>query len=451
MPLSQKITWIGYLKLATTLYHTCLNALNMGHDTSSIELLQAVLKRSLKFSGSIIIAILDRQIIMFAGTYIRDGLIKILAPLLVANLLALITPLPAAEYDEEREQLVNLRDQLEEVEEQLAEDRAARDAVDDQLRRLDQQVSQTIERLQELRHQRSEISRRIEKLERDYQQEKERLSEQREALREQIIAAYAAGSDVQLKLLLNKTDPASAQQVLTYYDYFHEARAERIKGLQEELVSLTKIRRELNAERRELAKLEQNLKHEREQLSDQREQRNRYRNKLAKQIARRDRTAEQLKDNVAKQESLLEELRQRLEDIPEEMAVEDLAQARGRLPWPVKGNLVAEFGESRGAGLKRTGIIIGAQRDTEVVTVGPGRVVFSNWLRGLGLLVIIDHGQGYMTLYGHNEAIYVELGDWVDAGDRIATVGSSGARQSPGLYFEIRRGDEPQNPITWLR
>jgi septal ring factor EnvC (AmiA/AmiB activator) len=117
----------------------------------------------------------------------------------------------------------------------------------------------------------------------------------------------------------------------------------------------------------------------------------------------------------------------------------------------VNGEIEADFGQPRGGGLTHTGIIIGAQRDSDVVAVGPGRVVFSDWLRGMGLLVIIDHGGKYMTLYGHNEALYVELGDWVAAGDRIAAVGSSGARRSPGLYFEIRRGEKPQDPMAWLR
>ncbi|MCG5547169.1 murein hydrolase activator EnvC family protein [Halorhodospira halochloris] len=370
---------------------------------------------------------------------------------LMAFLLALAAPGHGAEYDSEREHLEQLRQQLEEVEQQLAEDRAERDEVDEQLQRLDRKVNQSVERLQQLRRQRASLRESIEELEQDYRQEQERLSEQRQALREQIVAAYAAGEDAQLKMLLNETDPGTAQRLLAYYDYFHEARTERIEDLLEQISSLIDMRRELNAERSELLALEESVTDERDNLREKRAQRDRYRQELEQRIAERGRSAQQLEADVAEQESLLEELRQRLEDIPEDLDIDNLAEARGSLPWPVEGDVEAEFGESRGGGLERTGIIISASRESEVVAVGPGRVVFSDWLRGLGLLVIIDHGEGFMTLYGHNEALYVELGDWINAGDRIATVGSSGARQAPGLYFEIRRGDEPQNPITWLR
>lgn len=375
--------------------------------------------------------------------------------LLAGTVFSVVAPLPlaAADYDKQHERLEELREQLEAVEQRLAADRAKRDEVDEQLRRLDRQVNETVERLGELRDQRRELRHRIEQLEEDYAQEQKRLREQRRALREQIISAYAAnsGGGTRFKMLLNETDPATAQRLLTYYAYFHEARTERIDRLLEQLTSLAELRRKLEAERGELAALQEDVEHQRDKLQVQRRQRNQYRKELERRIAERGRSAAELKEDVAEKESLLEELRQRLDDVPEDFNVDDLVAAKGRLPWPVEGDLEAEFGDSRGGGLTHTGIIIGAPRKSEVEVVGPGRVVFSDWLRGLGLLVIIDHGDGYITLYGHNEALYVELGDWVETGDRIATVGSSGARQSPGLYFEIRRGEKPQNPITWLR
>ena len=148
----------------------------------------------------------------------------------------------------------------------------------------------------------------------------------------------------------------------------------------------------------------------------------------------------------------LDGLRERLADVPGDIGeAADFAGLQGALPWPVDGDIVAAFGSDRGGGLRRTGIVVEADRGDEVSAVAPGRVVFSDWLRGRGLLVIIEHGDGYLTLYGHSEALYVDVGEWVQAGQAIATVGSSGNRAEPGLYFEVRQGAEPQDPTAWLR
>ncbi|MCG5541918.1 MULTISPECIES: murein hydrolase activator EnvC family protein [unclassified Halorhodospira] len=358
----------------------------------------------------------------------------------------------SADYESEREQLEALRDDLETIQEQLAADRAARDEVEEELSRLERVVSEAARELERLREERAHARERVAELREDYEAEAERLGRHRETLAAQIVAAYVSGGDDPLRLLLNQQDPAAVQRLLVYHDYFNEARAGHIEAAMAELQSLAALREELRTELTELERLEQATREERQALAEQRAERDARREQLEARIAERGAEAESLEAEVAEQESLLEDLRQRLADVPDEAAdFEALSEARGSLPWPVGGEVAEEFGEARGGGLQRTGVVIAAQTGEEVHAVAPGRVVFSDWLRGLGLLAIIDHGDGHLTLYGHTESLYVDVGEWVEAGDLVATVGNSGTRREPGLYFEIREGAEPRNPLDWLR
>ena len=127
------------------------------------------------------------------------------------------------------------------------------------------------------------------------------------------------------------------------------------------------------------------------------------------------------------------------------------SKLRAKLPWPVRGNVSRQFGETVGNSDMRTnGIRIRTEEQAPVTAVHYGRVVFANWLRGFGLMIIIDHGDGFMSLYGNNDSLNYSAGEWVRAGDTIAQAGSSGGRSKPGLYFEIRRDGQPENPESWL-
>ncbi len=358
----------------------------------------------------------------------------------------------AADYDQERAELEALERELSGLEEQLAADRAERDEVAAELARLERRVSEASQELARLREERAAARERVAQLRAEYEAESERLGHHREALAEQIVAAYMAGGQGRLRLLLDQQDPAAAQRLLVYHDYFHEARAERIETAMAELRRLAELREALDTELEELERLEAQAREKRRALAARRAERDAQRQELEARIAERSEEAEALKAEVAEQEALLKELRERLADVPGDIGeAADFAGLQGALPWPVDGDIVAAFGSDRGGGLRRTGIVVEADRGDEVSAVAPGRVVFSDWLRGRGLLVIIEHGDGYLTLYGHSEALYVDVGEWVQAGQAIATVGSSGNRAEPGLYFEVRQGAEPQDPTAWLR
>ena len=172
---------------------------------------------------------------------------------------------------------------------------------------------------------------------------------------------------------------------------------------------------------------------------------------IRKSIATEGQQLSQLRKDEDALKKILKSLTDLLSDIPGSVAsVKYFAQNKGKLPWPSSGRIATRFGTARGESGKRwSGVIIGAQRGSDVIAVARGRVAFSDWLRGYGLLLIMDHGDGYMSLYGHNESVYKDTGEWVEPGEVIASVGDSGGQNRPGLYFEIRHDGKPVNPVKW--
>ena len=150
-------------------------------------------------------------------------------------------------------------------------------------------------------------------------------------------------------------------------------------------------------------------------------------------------------------EALLEEVQRAIADIPAPNESQPFASLRNRLPWPVQGKVISGFGDRYADGkLRRTGLLIRTAEDAPVKAIHYGRVVFANWLRGFGLITIIDHGDGYMTLYGHSSSLFTSPGDWVEAGETIALAGRTGGTEEPVLYFEVRHNGKPDNPRRWL-
>jgi septal ring factor EnvC (AmiA/AmiB activator) len=275
------------------------------------------------------------------------------------------------------------------------------------------------------------------------------LADDTEALSAELRAAWLAGREPRLKLALNQQDPARLGRMLAWYRYIAEDRAERIAGLRERLAELAQVTEALEAERARLAAVETRQAEALAALEDARAVRAGAVADLDADLARRAEETERLREEAAALEKLLEELRAAVADLP----VPDAApfqEQRGRLAWPVEGALLRTFGSRRGEGPRSNGVLIGAGRGSEVRAVWSGRVAYADWLPGLGLLLVLEHGDGYMSLYGHNEVLFSSVGDWVSAGQVVGRVGDSGGRDQAGLYFEIRSGTEPQNPQSWL-
>ncbi len=278
------------------------------------------------------------------------------------------------------------------------------------------------------------------------------LKSQRDALGALLRSAYALGRNEELKLLLQQNDVAAIARVLAYNRYFQRARVGRIDQLSVDLEQLAKVQDSIRAKTAELASTRDARAAEGEKLEQERGERETLVGALDAKLKEQGARAAALGKDEKALTALIEKLRDVFADIPKQLSgAEPFASERGRLPWPVPGKIARAFGAADESGRRSSGLLIAAKNGTAVHAVSHGRVVFADWLRGYGLMTIVDHGDGYLSLYGCNETLLKDVGDWVNAGETIATSGASGGQKTPGLYFEVRAKGQPVDPKAWLR
>ncbi|WP_181919254.1 murein hydrolase activator EnvC [Alkalilimnicola ehrlichii] len=347
-----------------------------------------------------------------------------------------------------------MREQIERVQGGLQQERRRQDRVTRELRELDTRVNAANARLRRLDDEQVVLNRRINVLQGQRREQLEELAAQREHLTRQILDVYISGRQEYLRLLLNQEDPNSVDRMLVYYDYLNRARSERIQEVDTQLAELRRIEAEIAEQEERLATARRGQEAERTRLQTARQERAALLARIERELSNKDRQLRQLARDEEQLVELLQGLERALADVPDrDLAQYSFRESEGLLVWPVEGELAARFGSSRGAGgnSRWNGLLIEAEEGTDVRAISHGRVVFADWLRGFGLMVIIDHGEGFMSLYGHNEALYREAGAWVQPGEIIAAVGTSGGRGTPGLYFEVRENGTPVDPMRWLR
>jgi murein hydrolase activator len=350
-------------------------------------------------------------------------------------------------------ELKAVRSQIEKMQAELERDAGRRDKITRELEESEKTVSGARGELDKLRRERAVHTARRAELAASRRNEEAVLGERRAALAGQIRAASMIGQEEPLKLLLNQRDPAQTGRVLTYYQYFGRARASQIAAINTHIAELATLDAGLAEEEARLAALEEERKGELSRMQSARERRGRALVSLETESKNRTRELARLKDQQGGLEKLVRELRRALERIDKfpTDSKDAFAKLRGKLAWPVAGKLLASFGQTRAGGVKWDGVLVSGPQGAPVRAVYHGRVVYADWLSGLGLLTIIDHGDGYLSLYGHNERLYKEVGERVTAGDTIATVGDSGGRSTPALYFEIRKAGRPVDPRPWFK
>jgi septal ring factor EnvC (AmiA/AmiB activator) len=376
--------------------------------------------------------------------------------LLVALGLALAPSLAASGPDDPAKaeaELKAVRAQMEKVRAEMERDAGKRDKLAREIEESEKSVGSARDALEKLRKERAAHNARRAELAEARRVEEAALSRDRAALAGQIRAASMIGREEPLKLLLSQRDPAQADRVLTYYRYFGLARARQIGAINAHLAEIGKLDAAMAVEEQRLLALEQRQKGEVARLTAGRERRGRALVTLETETKNRAKELERLKEQHGSLEKLVRELRRALEKIdrfPTD-SKDAFAKLRGKLAWPVAGKVSASFGQVRAGGVKWDGMLVAGSQGAPVRAVYHGRIVYADWLSGLGLLTIIDHGDGYLSLYGHNERLYKEVGERVTAGDTIATVGDSGGRASPALYFEIRKAGRPVDPRPWFK
>jgi septal ring factor EnvC (AmiA/AmiB activator) len=376
----------------------------------------------------------------------------ITALLLVALLPALVSaPLGAATRQKTQAELRSLRARIAAMALQNSRDTRARGQLTAQLRAAELSLGRARDALERTEHDYADQAARRAQLSAQRAGQTRSLAAARAQLAAELRAAYLLGREGTLKLLLDQKDPLDSARLLTYYRYFSSAGADHIARTQDQVQQLDQLDAELAQQQTALAGLRHTQQAQLQQLAQAREQRQQVLVSLTSRTHTREQQLAQLKD----QQADLARLLQRLNRTSRPSAPSDLTSAfgrlRGTLAWPVAGRIEARFGQARGAGLNWEGIVIATHLDAPVRAVCAGRVVYADWLPGLGLLVIIDHGNGYLSLYGHNDRLFKAVGEPVAAGEEIAAAGDTGGRAQPQLYFEIRRAGKPVDPLPWFK
>ncbi|PTS82089.1 peptidase M23 [Pseudomonas sp. HMWF032] len=398
----------------------------------------------------------------------------------------LLTPAIADEKSDAQKQLDAARADVAELKQLLEKLQQEKSGVQQALKKTESDMGQLEKQVKGLQQDLKKSEDEIQRLDGEKKKLEGARLEQQRLIGIQARAAYQSGRQEYVKLLLNQQNPEKFSRTLTYYDYLSEARMEQLATFNETLRQLANVEMDIANQQNQLLEQKSALDGRREQLASVRKERQLALAKLNTEFSARDqklkaREQEQAKlarvlktieetlarqareAEVARQQALLAEREQARSGnkAPSSGPLVSagasfggpFAKARGQLPWPVNGRLVARYGTPRGGDARTTwdGVLIGASAGSQVHAVHGGRVVFADWLRGAGLLVILDHGNGYLSLYGHNQSLLKDAGDVVKAGEAIATVGTSGGQDTPALYFAIRQQGRPIDPAQWCR
>ena len=363
----------------------------------------------------------------------------------------------------QKEELRQLRDRIDALQKRLAASEETKNEAADALRESEHAISETNRALRDLAGRQRETDTRIIEMQQQGRRTGIDLALQQSRLARLLYQQYVGAQPDALKLLLNREDPNQIARNLYYLAHLSRARAELIRGLRSSLGRLTDLTRELQQQRSELSAIHAEQQAQRKRLEAQNRARKGVLVKVSRQIEKQRREISTLKRDETRLARLVEQLSQMLSrSQPERLRNERLpdasgdgnpfAQLKGQLSLPVRGELRNRFGVPReDSGLSWKGLFIAAPAGQDVKSIAAGRVVFADWLRGFGNLLIIDHGGGYMSLYGNNESLYRQVGETTQGGETVAAVGNSGGNADSGLYFEIRYQGKAFDPLGWVR
>jgi septal ring factor EnvC (AmiA/AmiB activator) len=383
--------------------------------------------------------------------------IKILANAVLIAILcasspaALTEPADSAHADAAKARLAALRARIAELTGRMGSQLAQRDSLSARVRETELGLAAKRQRVEELHAAQLVAERHRSELRAEQGRNLNALQSERTSLAGQARAAYMIGRQEELKLLLNQSNPASLGRTLAYYGYFAEQRSQKIKSIQNNETRLQQLVVQIEQQTQELQKLQDEATQEIAELQHARAERSVAVAALTKKLESGNQELGNLKREEQAVESLVAELARMMQDLPTDPS-QSFDRMRGKLPWPVSGRLSARYQAPRenSGGVRWNGVMIATERGAKVRAPYFGRVVYADWLQGLGLLMIVGHSGGYMTLYGHAEVLYKSVGDKVAPGDVIAALSDTeGAK--PQLYFEIREGRKTVDPKLWLK
>lgn len=379
--------------------------------------------------------------------------------------------------------LSKVREQIQQKQQEITSQKKTLDQLHQQLRQDEEAVTTLATRLTRSQAKLSVTRKQLAKLERQRQQLSEQLKRQERLLAQQLDHAYRMGQHDYLKLLLNQQDPVAMGRALEYYDYVNQARLQAISELKKTQQELSYNRQQTAKTSTELSAIVQTQKQDKQELQQKQHSRESTVDEIKKSLSADQQQLVKLQEAERQMQRKIEEARKKLEAERKRKKAEALARARakareqgrseaaaeaqaaatlalgdhkglgklrGQLPWPLRGQLVRRFGEHRGGEVTWKGILIGAGQGAPVKAIADGDVVFADRLDGFGNVLVVDHGSGYLSLYGNNATLLKHSGQSVNRGETLAQAGNSGGQPQPGLYFEIRWQGKPVNPVAWL-
>jgi len=372
-------------------------------------------------------------------------------PLLAALWAGAIVPLPASAQTETERELAELRAAIGRLERDLTRQIDRRDDGVAELRAIEISLAETRTRLAALARDIEAQAERRDSIDAELAAANRALNGEQGALAEQVRMSYMTGRQEFAKLLLSQDDPADFGRMLVYYDYLNRHRGDRIAAVTTEMARLAELSRQSAEAARALAELDAAEQAALRKLESERAERAALVAGLNSEIESSGSQIERMRAEEANLNEIIARLAEALEGYPVTTEV-PFSEQRGKLRWPVEGRLASGYGSSGGdSGFRQSGVVIEADEGTPVRSIYPGRVIHSQWSPLMGLLIIVDHGENYWSLYGHNAALHREFGDWVTGGEIIAEVGDTGGQLGTGLFFSIRRQGEPVDPGPWFQ
>lgn len=371
-----------------------------------------------------------------------------------------ITVLPLCVLADEKADMEKLQKEIAALQKELKSVQGARSGLQKDLEKSETEINDLEKKAEEIRKELNQQNQDLNNLKQERIQLEKQRSTQEEKISAQILAAYKLGQQSDIKLLLNQESPDKVSRLMTYHGYFVMAQQKKIETYRNTISRIDTIAPDIEKKTLQLASMQTQLDKQRNALGTAHKERQVALNKVNSQIKNKQQELTQLNEDRQKLQVLLSRVTRKIASsgalksptyVPLPKGGEKFSVRKGKLPWPIQGKIIHRYGSPRIAGqLNWNGAYIAGNSGNKVIAVHHGRVVFSDYFGGHGLLIIIDHGEGFLSLYAHNQSLLKKAGDPVIAGESIAIVGNSGGQSTDGVYFEIRRDGKPIDPSTWL-
>jgi septal ring factor EnvC (AmiA/AmiB activator) len=370
--------------------------------------------------------------------------------------------LMAAAYShaDEKAEMAKLQKEIEALQKELQQVQGTRSSLQKELQKSEEEINKLQQKANEINKELKQQNNELNQLKTERSQLEQAKKKQQTQIAEQMRAAHKLGEQSEVKVLLNQDSPDQLSRTMKYHSYFMEAHASKMQEFQETIARIDALTPEIEKKTLELGAKQAQLDEQRKQLKSRQDERQKALAKVNNQFKDKNQQLNQANEDRRRLQALLERVTQRVATsgainspayVPLPAGGEKFSQRKGRLPWPTQGSLIHRFGSPRITGqITWNGAYIAAPMGNQVIAVHHGRVVFADYFGGHGLLVIVDHGEGYLSLYAHNQSLLKKAGEPVRAGEAIANVGNSGGQASTGLYFEIRHQGHPIDPGGWL-